>query len=142
MKKSIRSLLAIAVALACLLSVTPLSAFAAGGTVTYYLSSEDTTAYATQTYNEGDPIVPPEAPTKEGYTFAGWAATAESKVALADLGTLDVDLDDGEVIFYAVWTEADGVNYSVEIYVQATDGSYALSKTETATGKTGSAVTV
>lgn len=90
----------------------------------------------------GEAIVAPAAPVRAGYTFAGWAATAESKVALADLGTLDVDLDEGEVIFYAVWTEADGVNYSVEIYVQATDGSYALSKTETATGKTGSAVTV
>ena len=90
----------------------------------------------------GEAIVAPAAPVRAGYTFAGWAATAESKVALADLGTLDVDLDDGEVIFYAVWTEADGVNYSVEIYVQATDGSYALSKTETASGKTGSAVTV
>ena len=90
----------------------------------------------------GEAIAAPAAPVRAGYTFAGWAATAESKVALADLGTLDVDLDDGEVIFYAVWTEADGVNYSVEIYVQATDGSYALSKTETATGKTGSAVTV
>ena len=90
----------------------------------------------------GEAIVAPAAPVRAGYTFAGWAATAESKVALADLGTLDVDLDDGEVIFYAVWAEADGVNYSVEIYVQATDGSYALSKTETATGKTGSAVTV
>ena len=90
----------------------------------------------------GEAIAAPAAPVRAGYTFAGWAATAESKVALADLGTLDVDLDDGEVIFYAVWTEADGVNYSVEIYVQATDGSYALSKTETASGKTGSAVTV
>ena len=90
----------------------------------------------------GEAIAAPAAPVRAGYTFAGWAATAESKVALADLGTLDVDLDDGEVIFYAVWTEADGVNYSVEIYVQAIDGSYALSKTETASGKTGSAVTV
>ena len=81
MKKSIRSLLAIAVALACLLSVTPLSAFAAGGTVTYYLSSEDTTAYATQTYNEGDPIVPPEAPTKEGSVFKGWVTAISSQLS-------------------------------------------------------------
>ena len=90
----------------------------------------------------GEAIVAPAAPARAGYTFVGWAATADSKVALADLGTLDVDLDDGEVTFYAVWTEADGVSYTVEVYVQATDGSYALSKTETATGKTGSAVTV
>ena len=92
MKKSIKSLLAIAVALACLLSVTPLSAFAAGGTVTYYLSSEDTTAYATQTYNEGDPIVPPEAPTKEGYVFKGWVTgqDGDQLTALPELSLIHI----------------------------------------------------
>ena len=43
----------------------------------------------------GTAVTAPADPTRTGYTFAGWAATAESKVALADLGTLDVDLDDG-----------------------------------------------
>lgn len=99
MKKSIKSLLAIAVALACLLSVTPLSAFAAGGTVTYYLSSEDTTAYATQTYNEGDPIVPPEAPTKEGSVFKGWVTGQDGDQFTALPETMGTE----NITAYATW---------------------------------------
>lgn len=99
MKKSIKSLLAIAVALACLLSVTPLSAFAAGGTVTYYLSSEDTTAYDTQTYNEGDKIVPPTAPEKEGLVFKGWTVGKDGEQLTALPETMGTE----DIVAYAAW---------------------------------------
>ena len=99
MKKSIRSLLAIAVALACLLSVTPLSAFAAGGTVTYYLSNEDTTAYDTQTYNEGEKIVPPTDPSKEGYVFKGWTIGQDGD----QLAALPETMGTENITAYATW---------------------------------------
>lgn len=40
-------------------------------TVTYYLSENETFGEA-QTYKYGDEIIPPTAPVKEGYDFAGW----------------------------------------------------------------------
>lgn len=46
-------------------------------TVTYYLSENEAYGEA-QTYKYGDEIVPPAAPEKEGYDFAGWILGTES----------------------------------------------------------------
>lgn len=100
----------------------------------------DTVKYVTATFDKE--IEAPEAdPTNEGYTFLGWAASKDSKVALASLGKLTVDLDDTELTFYAVWAEADGVKYTVEVYTQNPDGTYTAA-TSVQYGKTGDSITV
>ena len=43
-------------------------------TVTF-LDEDGATVIAVQTYNKGAELIAPTAPTKEGYTFAGWAPT-------------------------------------------------------------------
>lgn len=101
---------------------------------------DNATAYVEATFDAA--IDAPAAdPTREGYTFLGWAKTNDAKVALKTLGNLTVDLDDAELTFYAVWAEADGVKYTVEVYTQNTDGTYSASSS-VQYGKTGASVSV
>ncbi len=50
-------------------------------------------------------IVLPADPTREGYTFQGWATTAGQQSGSTDLGNLTVETSEDEpLIYYAAWT--------------------------------------
>lgn len=91
---------------------------------------------------DADIAEPETDPERAGYNFLGWAKTDDAKTAIEDLGKLTTDLDDATLTYYAVWAEADGVKYTVQVYTQGTDGSYALTSSNSQYGKTGSTVTV
>lgn len=97
--------------------------------------------YVSATF-DADIAEPETDPARAGYSFLGWAKTADAKAAIDDLGKLTIDLDDATLTYYAVWAEADGVKYTVEVYTQSTDGSYARTSSISQYGKTGSSVTV
>ncbi len=92
MKKTLKTLLAVLLTAALLLSATPVLGFAEAVketdsdspsvetstdsplgefTITYYLTENETYGEI-QKYKEGQQILPPAAPEKEGYVFAGW----------------------------------------------------------------------
>ncbi len=103
-------------------------------------ANNETAVYTTTTFDA--PITEPAEPTRTGYNFVGWAKTANSTVAIDDLGNLEVDLDVETLTYYAVWAASDNVKYTVEVYTQNTDGKYALTKSVAQYGKTGSSVSV
>ncbi len=72
MKKNLKTLLACVLAFACVFAAMPVSAFATGNTVTFYINEGDTQAYDVKTFNENDDIILPKEPEKDGYSFAGW----------------------------------------------------------------------
>ena len=71
-------------------------------------------------------------PTKDGYTFQGWAATSGGAV-LSSLGTMDTT--DGYT-FYAVWL-ANNATYYIDVYRMDTDGSYPSTPTQSYPGADG-----
>ncbi|HBN11907.1 MAG TPA: hypothetical protein DD392_08270, partial [Ruminococcus sp.] len=75
-------------------------------TLTFY-DVDGTTVLATQEETVGGTYTLPEAPTKEGYTFAGW--TKENKDAL--YAGMDVAQSDG-IKAYATW---NAINYTVKV---------------------------
>ena len=70
-------------------------------TVTFYAEA-DAEAYATKTTDADGKVEAPTAPTKDGFTFAGWATTAGATAADVDLATKVFEAD---TTLYAVWTE-------------------------------------
>lgn len=67
-------------------------------TLTYMNGSE---TYATQSYFSGETVtVGTCTDAKEGYTFKGWATTADGAVAYTPGATFEID---GDTILYAVW---------------------------------------
>ncbi len=80
--------------------------------------------------------------TREGYTFAGWATTAEGSVAYADEASFT--MESADVTLYAVWSANTGTAYTVEHYQQDTSGSgytKVTADTESLSGTTGETVT-
>ena len=73
-------------------------------------------------------IVAPKAPSKEGYTFAGW------KPEVGIMGTADAT-------FEAVFAAAGDTAYTVNTYVMGTDGTYGDPTSEKLTGTTGTTAT-
>ncbi len=62
--------------------------------------------------------VPEDEPKKDGYVFKGWSTDGENIIEdFGEMGTADVD-------FYAVWSEANDVEYKVEHYYMDTDKAY------------------
>lgn len=125
MKKSMKSLLAAVLAFACVFAAMPMSAFAAGGTVTYYLNEGDETAYATQTYNENDTIVLPTPPEADGLEFKGWiiGKDGDELVALPEkMGTESiVAYASWEVKKYSVKYVSDGIEIATESAAYGSD---------------------
>jgi len=81
------------------------------------------------------PAIPTEADLPAGYTFVGWAKTADATEALNDLGNMPVD----GVTFYAVLAGKTTIKYNIEKYFMGTDGvTYTLdaAKSETKTDGT------
>lgn len=99
MKKNLKNLLAFVLAFACVFAAMPVSAFAAGSTVTYYLNEGDDTAYATQSYNEGDPIILPEPPESKGLKFNGWVIGKDGD----NLVSLPETMGSESITAYASW---------------------------------------
>ncbi len=99
MKKKLKTLLAVTLAAAMIVSATPLLGFAKSAraetqtdsdadeyfNISYYLSENELYGEV-QSYREGEKITPPKAPEKEGYIFAGWVlGKAEGSDAFAPL---------------------------------------------------------
>lgn len=74
-------------------------------TVTFYAEADAATAYATKTTDADGKVEAPTAPTKDGFTFAGWATTAGATAADVDLATKVFTAD---TPLYAVWKEVSG----------------------------------
>lgn len=91
---------------------------------------------APQTGRTGDAVTRPAAPTRAGYSFAGWDTDGDGK---AD--QLPATIPGNDVTATALWEPAQAT-YLVKYWGedQGKDGSYHLLKTETRTGKTDSAV--
>lgn len=87
----------------------------------------DGSAEKTLAVEYGKKITAPEAPSKQGYVFAGWSPVVGS-----------MDSVDGKN-FTAVWTPSSGINYTVNTYVMKADGEYTKT-TKVYTGVTGSTV--
>ena len=91
---------------------------------------------ASYTINSG--TITLAAPTKTGYTFAGWYEAADFNGSEI---TQIVGGSTGNKTFYAKWEEDAPVNYTVEHYQQTTSlgNNYELFETETLSAPTGSA---
>ena len=71
-------------------------------------------------------------PTRDGYTFQGWAETPSSS-KLDTLGKMD---DVNGKTFYALWL-ADNASYYIDIFYMGTDGQYPATASETKAGEDG-----
>ena len=103
----------------------------------------------TATYDSDMPSISAiAAPTKTGYTFAGYydgeggTGTQYYTSALASARTWDKDTTSGTTL-YAKWTPNDDTAYTVKHYKQNIDGTYPSTPTDTdnLTGTTGASVT-
>ena len=94
----------------------------------------DSTTERTETVDFNSEIVVPEAPSKPGYVFLGWAL---DNVNLGtDLGEMD-DINGKE--FKAVWVASTDTRYAVETYTMNTEGEY-VKTIQNFTGETDSTV--
>lgn len=84
---------------------------------------EDRQVISTVPY--GTPLVEPNAPTREGYVFAGWKQPVPE--------TMPAD----HLCFTATWEPANNTPYTVYHYLQESSGRYELVETEYKTGTTG-----
>ena len=86
----------------------------------------------TETVNYDADINAPEKPSREGYTFVGWATTADAQSGnSADvIGKMD---DVNGKTYYAVWTADEG-GYIVNVYTMDTTGTYQLTTTTPGNG--------
>ena len=73
-------------------------------TVTFLTEADAAAAYATKTTDADGKVEAPTAPTKDGFTFAGWATTAGATAADVDLAT---KVFDANTTLYAVWTAVE-----------------------------------
>ena len=90
----------------------------------------------------GSAIEAPEAPTKTGFTFAGWHKEAGLENLWVFQPADDPDPVTGNTTLYAKWDASTGTAYKVEHYRQDVTGSgYTLFETDTLTGTTGDTVT-
>ena len=80
----------------------------------------DRVLYATQTYNEGDTVVPPEPPAKEGFAFKGWKHYTEGMTAAGNMGFCAIYEAENPVTVTVSYT-IEGRTYST--YVE-TGGSF------------------
>ena len=76
--------------------------------------------------------------TKTGYTFAGWATSANGSVEYNDGESVSnlVSTNNGNINLYAVWTPNTNTEYTVIHYLMNTSGAYAVQDavTEVLTG--------
>ena len=103
--------------------------------VTYSVTfnSNGGSAVQMQTVEEGDTATEPTAPTKVGYTFAGWTVNG-SAYDFSSAVVANIELT-------ATWTANTNTAYVVEVYAENLDGTYSLQTTMDKTGTTDSTVT-
>ena len=87
-------------------------------------------------YKFGAPVAGFEAPSKDGYVFAGWAWTNDKGETVAAPETMPAY----NVTATATWANATDTAYTVEIYTMKVDGEYEVTST-TKYGETGADVT-
>ena len=97
-------------------------------TITFDTDGGSDVAPITQDY--GTAVTAPAAPTKAGYTFAGWDKEVPATMPAEN------------VTIKALWTALDGIGYTVEIYKMNTEGSFdgVVPETLDKTGKAGETV--
>jgi uncharacterized repeat protein (TIGR02543 family)/LPXTG-motif cell wall-anchored protein len=84
---------------------------------------------ADDTYQIGDVTTLPSAPTKSGYTFAGWFPSSSGGSAF---GATDTQNGAGTVTYYAQWTPIDyPVTYDTQGGTTVADSSYQIGATIT-----------
>ena len=74
-------------------------------TVTFLTEADATSVCATKTTDAAGKVEAPTAPTKDGYTFAGWATTPGATESDVDFATKVFTAD---TTLYAVWTAVSG----------------------------------
>jgi uncharacterized repeat protein (TIGR02543 family) len=90
------------------------------------------------TADYGTEVTAPDAPTKTGYTFAGWFKEA----ALTNAWNFASDKVEAATTLYAKWTPNTDTSYKVEHYQQDVTGTgYTLKDTDNLTGTTDALVT-
>ncbi len=77
-------------------------------TAVYYV---DGTLYVTQTYGEGDAVVLPDPPSKEGFVFKGWKNYTDGMTAAGNMGFCAVFESESQVTVTVSYT-VGGVTYS------------------------------
>ncbi len=82
----------------------------------------DRVLYATQTYGEGETVVPPEPPSKDGFAFNGWKHYTEGMKATGDMGFCAIFESESPVTVTVTYT-FEGRTYST--YVE-TGGSFSV----------------
>ena len=103
-------------------------------TITWVVDGE---TKAIDGYDYGATITPYVTPSKDGYTFAGWAWT-NADGAVEESATMPAY----NVTATATWTANDGIAYKVEIYKMGLDGkTYELADTKNLADKAGETVT-
>lgn len=79
-------------------------------------------------------------PANSGYTFVGWATTADGAKAYNDGQSVSnlTDVENGTVTLYAVWQQGESVQYTVNHYQQdITDDDFTLVETQKLNGVAG-----
>ena len=100
------------------------------GSADAYFGTAAETVKEVETYY-GSPINVPR-PTRPGYVLDGWSTTDGGEKA-----TVPSTMPAETLEYYAVWKEADGVEYTVQYYIQNTQGEYELDDSKTPYGTTG-----
>ncbi len=103
-------------------------------------SNGGTAVEALENVRYGAKLTEPEAPTKEGWTFAGWYTAADfTEGTKVDFDTYTMPTS--AVTLYAKWDAKDGIEYKVEHYQQKVsydaENDYELAATDNKTGKNG-----
>lgn len=110
----------------------------------HYNYERDPEIYTTPWVAFNSAISAPAAPSRPGYNFVGWGASADAQAAdaidFANNAPILTSTDGAD--FYAIWEAAD-VPYIIEYYTEAVDGSYELATaTDSYTGTVGTEVTL
>lgn len=95
------------------------------------------TVSESKTFNEEYGALP--VPERTGYKFTGWFTAAENGDYITETTVMSLDSDH---TLYAHWNANTDVEYLVETYLEALDGTYELSKAVTRYGESDKIITV
>ena len=111
--------------------VTLVADIATGYWITFNAGADDATVTVPEFVANGSATVEPAAPTRPGYTFAGWQDAEGNPFVFGSLLTADITLTAG-------WTAETSVSYTVIHWREnANDDGYSFYESETLTGPAG-----